>query len=100
MLEGFLRKVGVSSYDQLTEEEKNTYREYEEILTGRQITSQEVKDFLAQEVEDTLIKLENTKLDTREDTFLKMKLSFIRKLVAFLDAPEREKKQLQALINN
>lgn len=100
MLESLLKKLGVQSYDQLTEEEKQTYRDYENILTGRKITDDEVKQFFNQEIENTLLKLEDMKLDTREDIFLKMKLSFIRKLVAFLDAPEREKKQLQALINN
>lgn len=100
MLESLLKKLGVQSYDQLTEEEKQTYRDYENILTGRKITDDEVKQFFDQEIENTLLKLEDMKLDTREDTFLKMKLSFIRKLVAFLDAPEREKKQLEALINH
>jgi hypothetical protein len=100
MLQGYLKRLGVGSYNQLTEEEKKTYREYEEILNGRQITSQEVKDFLATDIEETLTKLESSQLDTREDTFLKMRLAFVRKMVAFLDAPEREKKQLQNLINN
>lgn len=100
MLQAYLKRLGVGSYDQLTEEEKKTYREYEEILNGRQITSQEVRDFLEQDIEETLTKLESSQLDTREDTFLKMRLSFVRKLVTFLGAPEREKKQLQNLINS
>lgn len=100
MLNNLLKKLGVDSYDQLTEEEKKTYREYEDILTGRKITDDEVKAFFAQDIEETLTKLESSQLDTREDTFLKMRLSFVRKLAAFLDAPEREKKQLQSLINN
>jgi polyphosphate kinase len=100
MLEGFLRKVGVGSYDQLTEEEKKTYREYEEILNGRRITDEEVRLFFNQQLEQTTEKLLSTKLDTREDTFLKMKLEFLRNITSFLDAPEREKKQLQNLINS
>ena len=99
MLDGFLRKLGVSSYDQLTEEEKTTYREYEEILNGRQITEKEVRAFFTLQVEDTTKKLLSTKLDTREDTFLKMKLEFLRSLTSFLDAPDREREQLQNLIN-
>jgi polyphosphate kinase len=100
MLEGFLRKVGVGSYDQLTEEEKKTYREYEEILNGRRITDEEVRLFFNQQLEQTTEKLLSTKLDNREDTFLKMKLEFLRNITSFLDAPEREKKQLQNLINS
>jgi len=100
MLEGFLRKVGVGSYDQLTEEEKKTYREYEEILNGRRITDEDVRLFFNQQLEQTTERLLSTKLDTREDTFLKMKLEFLRNITSFLDAPEREKKQLQNLINS
>jgi len=99
MLEGYLRKLGVGSYSQLTEEEKTTYREYEAILAGRSITDKEVRDFFEVQLEQTTKALLSTKLDTREDTFLKMKLDFLRTLVSFLDAPEREKKQLQNLIN-
>jgi len=100
MLDNFLRKLGVGSYDQLTEEEKTTYREYEEILKGRQITDEEVRLFFDQQLEQTIKKLQSTKLDTREDTFLKMKLEFLSNMTAFLDAPQREKEQLQNLINN
>jgi hypothetical protein len=99
MLQGFLKKVGVNSYNELTEEEKNTYREYEAILNGRSITDKDVRAFFEMQVETTIKALLSTKLDTREDTFLKMKLEFLRTLVSFLDAPEREKKQLQNLIN-
>lgn len=98
MLDGFLRKIGVQSYDQLTEEEKTTYREYEQILNGRQITEKEVRAFFNLQLEDTTKKLLSTKLDTREDTFLKMKLEFLRSLTSFLDAPDREREQLKELI--
>ena len=100
MLEGYLRKLGVGSYNELTEEEKTTYREYEEILNGRQITDKDVRAFFDMQIEATTKALLSTKLDTREDTFLKMKLEFLRNITSFLDAPLREKEQLQTLINN
>jgi hypothetical protein len=100
MLERYLQKLGVGSYSQLTEEEKVTYREYEEILNGRQITDKDVKSFLDMQLENTTKALISSKLDTREDTFLKVKLEFLRNIVSFLEAPEREKEQLQNLINN
>lgn len=100
MLEGYLRKLGVNKVSDLTEEEKVTYREYEQILTGRQITEKEVRSFFDQQLELTTQKLLSTKLDTREDTFLKMKLEFLRQITSFLDAPDREREQLQALIQD
>lgn len=100
MLQGFLRKQGVTKISDLTEEEKVTYREYEEILTGRQITDKDVQAFFNQQLETTTEKLLSSKLNTREDIFLKMKLEFLRQITSFLDRPNQERKQLQALIDN
>lgn len=100
MLLSFLRKIGVNHYDELTEEEKQTYREYEKVLAGRQITSQEVRQFFDAQIEETIQKLTNTRLNERDDTFLKVQLQFLRKVTSFLDIPKREKEQLEALLDN
>jgi integrase len=100
MLLPFLRKLGVNNYDELTEEEKRTYREYEKVLQGRELTSKEVRQFLDAQIEDSIQKLTNTRLSERDDTFLKMQLQFLRRLTVFLDAPKREKEQLEALLDN
>ena len=99
LLEKFLKKVGVTEFSQLTEEEKETYRNWDSILSGRKLTDEEVATFLTTELEETVQKVIDQKLTTREDIFLKMKLDFIRKIQGFLNVPKVEKKILEQNIN-
>lgn len=99
LLEKFLKKVGVTEFSQLTEEEKETYRKWDGILSGRKLTDEEVATFLTTELEETVQKVIDQKLTSREDIFLKMKLDFIRKIQGFLNVPKVEKKILEQNIN-
>jgi hypothetical protein len=98
ILSQYLKSLGVTSVDQLTTEERDTYQQWESALNGRQITSKEVHQFLDVELEDATTKLITKSLGEREDIFLKMKVDFIRRLTSFLDAPEMEKKHVEQLI--
>ena len=100
ILTQYLKSLGVTSVDQLTTEERDTYQQWESALNGRQITSKEVRQFLDIELEDATTKLITKSLGEREDIFLKMKVDFIRRLTGFLDAPEMEKKHVENLITN
>ncbi|MCK4500487.1 hypothetical protein KAU11_08310 [Candidatus Babeliales bacterium] len=97
-LSQFLKNIGVGSFEELTEEEKTTYKEWESSLNGRQITDAEVRQFLDIKLEEATAKLITEKLGEREDIFLKMKIDFIRNLNIFLDAPKHEKEQVENLI--
>ena len=94
----YLRNLGVNSISELTDEEKLTYQEWESALNGRQITDEEVMRFLDEELEEATISLIGQNLGDRQDIFLKMKVEFIRKIKVFLDAPTREKNQVEQLI--
>lgn len=100
LLKKYLNKIGVKDYSELTEEEKATYRIWEESLNGRKLTDEDVAAFLDTELEVTLAKLINSRLSDREDLFLKVKIDFIRKVKVFLQTPEMEKKMLEVNINN
>ena len=94
----YLKNLGVNSISELTDEEKLTYQEWESALNGRQITDEEVMRFLDEELEEATISLIGQNLGDRQDIFLKMKVEFIRKIKVFLDAPTREKNQVEQLI--
>jgi len=102
ILNKYFKKLGISEFSQLTQEEKDTYNEWEEALNGRQITDENVKDFFNVEIEETINSLIVKKLKEREDIFLKVKLEFLRNIKDFLDAPKREqamvKKEIKSLI--
>lgn len=95
ILEKLLKKLNVSEFSQLSPEEKDTYRKWDEILSGRKLTDEDVRTFLDAELEDVQLKLVSTTHSTRTDMFLKMKLEFIRKVKVFLNTPEIEKKVLE-----
>ena len=92
------KKFNVNEFSELSEEEKETYREWDDILSGKKITDEDVKNFLGSELEEVQIKLVNPNLTPREDIFLKMKMEFIRKINMFLLTPEIERKTLEEQI--
>lgn len=100
ILSTYLKKLGVDDFSELTEEEKATYKEWEESLNGKKITDDDVAAFLAQEENEVINKLVNKKLNEREDTFLKMKLEFIRQVRGFLQLPEAQKHMVENQIKN
>lgn len=99
ILDKFLNKCGVKNFSDLNNEEKETYRSWQEVLEGKQITDAEVKVFLDNEEDEAIKKLTTSKLNTRDDIFLKMKLEFVRKIKGFLLYPEQQKKMLEQNIN-
>lgn len=100
VLDKYLKKLGVSSYLELNDEEKNTFREWELALSGRQITDADVATFLEKDLEEATVKLCSVRLNERDDTFLKMKVEFIRNLQGFLDSPRIEKEMMEAQIKS
>ena len=99
-LKKYLAKLGVTEFSHLSEEEKETYRKWDEVLSGRKLTDDDVKDFLDRELDDIQVKIVSPTLSVREDLFLKMNLEFIRKVKVFLMSPITEKKVLEQNINN
>jgi hypothetical protein len=99
-LKKYLAKLGVTEFSHLSEEEKETYRKWDEVLSGRKLTDDDVKDFLDRELDDIQVRIVSPNLSVREDLFLKMNLEFIRKVKVFLMSPITEKKVLEQNINN
>jgi len=100
LLSKTLEKFGVKEFSQLTEEEKVTYREWQEILTGKKLTDEDVAEFLQFELSAVQGKLINPNLSQREDVFLKMKMEMITNIQKFLNAPEVMKRQLETTLTN
>jgi hypothetical protein len=94
-LDKFLEKIGVKEFSELNDEEKETYRAWEETLTGRKITDEDVKTFFDIQEADTIDKLISKEHNVREDIFLKVKLDMIRRIKGFLISPEVERKILE-----
>ena len=98
ILEKYLNKIGVKSYAELTSEEKETYKVWEESISGRKLTDDEVKTFLEQELDIAINKMTETNLSQEDMIFRKMEVKFIRKVLGFLDGPRREKELVEKQI--
>jgi len=99
ILEKYLKKIGVKHFHELNDEEKQTFRTWEESLNGRKITDDEVVSFFNTEIEDTINKLVSMEYNEKEDRFLKVKLDFLRKVKNFLKMPEVERQIVEQGIN-
>lgn len=100
ILKKYLDKLGVKEFSELNEEEKETYRGWEEALTGRRLTDSDVATFLIQTEDAIIEELLDTKITDKRDMFLKMQLDLIRKIKTFLSSPELQKKLTEMSINN
>lgn len=92
----YLKKVGVSSYDDLTKEEKETYKLWEETLSGRKLTDEDVVNFLELELQTAITRLTEVDLPKETEIFRKMEVKMIRKIQDFLNGPIMERKLLEA----
>ena len=94
ILERLLGKLGVS-YEEMTQEERDTFNLWRNALNGRKLNDDDVKTFLDTEYTDAVSKLSSKKLGEREDIFLKMKVDFIIKTKEFLSIPDRERDMVE-----
>ena len=103
LIDTLLSKLGVTSVDQLTPEERETYRTWSDALRGRKLTDEDVSRFIEAQIEDCMVKLTTVKLNDREDIFLKAKLDLVRQIKNFLDSPKIEQevitRQIESQLN-
>lgn len=91
MLDKFLKKIGVNSFEELNQEEKNTFKEWEEALRGRKLTDADVESFLQFELGNAVTRLTETNLSKEDEIFRKVEVRFIKKILDFINSPKTEK---------
>lgn len=95
MLQDFLKKLGVKSYDELNPEEKATYKQWEEALSGRKLTDKDVQEWLERELSEAVTHVTETNLSEEDEIFRKMEIRFIKKITNFLNSPLVEKQMAE-----
>lgn len=91
MLEKLLKKLNLNSYEELNQEEKETYKNWELSLSGRKLTDEDVSVFLSQELETAVSRLTDVDLKKEDEIFRKVEVRFIKKMQNFLNTPKVEK---------
>jgi hypothetical protein len=100
ILDKFLKKIGENSYEDLTSEEKDTYRAWELSLAGRKITEEEYRTFLLQELDTAVTRLIDVDLKVEDAIFRKVEVRMIKKIISFLDMPKMEKQLIEKQIQS
>lgn len=99
ILDNLLMKLG-TSYEDLNEEERQTFNLWRESLAGRKITDGEVLAFMDAEYERAVEKITDPEVSEKVDMFYRMEVSFIKKLKDFIATPEKEKQMVEQHINS
>jgi DNA-binding TFAR19-related protein (PDSD5 family) len=103
ILQKYLKKIGVKSFSELNSDEKETYKMYEEALSGRKLTDEDVQGFLQSELSVAINRLTDIDLKKEDEIFRKVEVRFIKKIISLLESPKVTKqmaeKQLESMIN-
>lgn len=94
-----LEKLGIADIRDLTPAEKQTYQQFEELMQ-REVTIEDLKKMipiLRGQLEDKLLDPQN---NGDHDLFLKARIRNLKDIYAFITAPERNKKALEANLSN
>lgn len=95
ILDKFLKKIGVNSYEELSPEEQKTFSTWQDALSGRSVTQDEYRAFLESELNEAIARMIETNLSPEDTCFRKMEVRLLRKIIFFLDMPKVEKKLLE-----
>jgi len=100
LLEKYLQKIGVVKYEELTSEEKDTYRQWEAALVGRKLTDSDIASFLSIELDTAVSRLTDVDLKMEDAIFRKVEVRFIKKIINLLNMPAMEKQLLERQIES
>ena len=98
ILTEILTKLGLK-YEDLNSDEKETYRNWEEVLVNKEMTMENIKQFLNTvilQIETDLIQPDNS---DKKDSFLKAQLRCYKTILFFIESPKQSKDYLEAYLS-
>lgn len=96
-MDKWLKKLGVK-YEDLNEEEKNTYKKYESALSGRKLTEKEIQTWLQLELDLAVSRLTEIDLKKEDEIFRKVEVRMLKKIISYLNSPVVAKEYAQKAI--
>jgi hypothetical protein len=103
ILDQYLKKLGLKNFSELNTEEKETFKSWEEALSGRKLTDKDVSEWLEYELNTAIGRMTEVDLPPQSEIFRKMEVKFIKKIQGFLNSPKVEKafaeKSIEQLMN-
>ena len=98
-IDALLKKYGVT-YDDMSNEELETFNQIIASVQQGQLTVEKVRNFIASLRYTVSIALAKHDLTSDHDKFLKARLMDLMLIEAFLTSPERAKEHLEKMIAN
>lgn len=100
LLQKALQKLGVKSFNDLNELEKETFKQWEEALArGSEITSKEVVESLKEMFEETVTKLGDDSLSEKARMFLLCQMKVVKYVLRTIESPRAEVRKVESDIS-
>lgn len=100
LLKKALERLGLKSFNDLNDLEKETFRNWEVALSqGANITSEEAVEAIRKLFEDTLDKLGDENLSEKARTFLLSNLKVVKYILRTVESPRAEVKRIESEIS-
>lgn len=102
MLQKYLKKLGLTSFSELNEEEKATYRGWEDALRGRKLSDEDVMNFLKEEIDIAVSRVTDEGLTEKVRDFRSAEVKILKKIINLINSPlvekEYAKKQIEQMM--
>lgn len=100
LLQKALEKLGLKSFNDLNELEKETFKSWETILQGKKITQDDVIEEIKNFQEKILVKLEDSSLSEKVKNYLLAQLGVVRLIVRIVENPKQDIRRVEQEINS
>jgi hypothetical protein len=100
MLDKLLEKLGVKSIDDLKPAERDTYRQWAQLLAKADVTIEDLKGILPKELERANHELHSHENSEKKDSYLKAYCELLEWLTKTILTPAKERDALRAHLKN
>jgi len=100
LLQKALSNLGLSSFNDLNEPEKETFKQWENVLHGKKITQEDVIGEIKTFQEKILTQLEDSSLNDKQKSYLLAQLSVVRFIVRTVESPKQDVRRVEQEINS
>ena len=100
ILEKILIKAGVSSPDELSQEEKVTYDNWRKILSKEELTLKDIQDFCKTQIDIIETRWKSYDTPNEKKSELIPYHTVYRTLLQVIESPKQERSNLESQLNN
>jgi intergrase/recombinase len=100
MLDALLEKLKLKSPDELTTAERETYRQWSEVLAKQDVSIDDLKKILPRELERAHVELRKFENSKEKDMFYKAYAELCENISKIIIAPQQQREHLRSFLKN